>query len=29
MKDEEAYYVAIKFDIIRKLAIGLDFGNPC
>ena len=29
MTDEVAYHVAIKFDIIRKLAVGLDFGNPC
>ena len=28
MTDEVAYHVAIKFDIIRKLAVGFDFGNP-
>ena len=29
MTDEIAYHVAIRYTNIRKLAIGLDFGNPC
>lgn len=29
MTDEVAYNVVIKFAIIRKLAVGFDFGKPC
>lgn len=29
MTEETAHNVVIKFDIIRRLAVGLDFGNPC
>ena len=29
MTEEYAYNVVITFANIRKLAIGLDFGNPC
>jgi hypothetical protein len=29
MTDDLAFNVVIKFGIIRRLAVGLDFGNPC
>lgn len=29
MTEDIAYNVVIKFDIIRRMAVGLDFGHPC
>lgn len=29
MTEEIAHNIAITFVNIRKLAVGLDFGNPC